>query len=374
MNVSIHPKYIREKTVANQENAMVPTLRILWYATFCWLLLPVSGHAALSAPEAADLLLAWIASATPALSGQHCLAVTSNVFQNGGYTITTDAAGCRGIDPGKRRWRIDAFTSEVFEENDNGKFVLPSGTRENGPLAHVAFLAGRTALLPKEAKVVEYASLGPDAPDRAYVLWMLAPERVEHEKGEIYTCPDRSRGSYWSGPTRLSLLDTKKGVLLNTIPIADPMDETDRFDLPYRIPATDGFPYYVPESAGKDKEGRPVLLRLGDRNGDGKAHEFYLASAGNCMLMLYAVFGYDPVKDAAVHYPVLVTSVENGKSNQFTTNWLNFWPVRREAKKGRSQWEVDLRGRAGCLERYTVAYDGEKRRFDGRLTVSDCQE
>jgi len=348
---------------------------IAFAALLCWLVLPGAAQAALSAPDAADLLLAWITATTPGLIGQRCLQVTSNTLRNGGYAIAVDAGGCPGMAArAASRWRIDAFTAEVFAENDQGKFVVPAAARESGTLGNVAFLAGRANLLPTDAKIIEYAALGPDAPARAYVLWMLAPKRNEHPKGEVYTCPERSRGSYWSGPTRLSLLDVQKGALRNTIPIADPLETGDSFDLPYRIPAASEFPYFVPQPAGQDQEGRPALLTLGDLTGDGKAREFYLASAGNCMLRLYSVFGHDPVKDQAVQYDVVLTSVEAGQETAAATNWLNFWPLKKGAPKGRYQWEVDLRGRAGCLERYAVAYDPAHGRFAGRLTVSDCQD
>lgn len=353
---------------------MTCRLRIFSFALLCGLLLPTTGQAALSGPDAAELLLGWIAAGTPGLAGQHCLQAASGTLQNGGYTIAVAAGGCQGLAWAKRRWRIDAFTAEVFEENEQGKFVIPAAARGSGPLGNVAFLAGRTDLLPADARIIEYAALGPDAPDRAYVLWMLAPRRNEHEKGEIYTCPDQSRGSYWSGPTRLSLLDTRKGVLRNTIPIADPLEEGDSFDLPYRIPASDNFPYFVPQASGKDQEGRPALLTLRDLTGDGKAREFFLASAGNCMLLLSAAFGYDPKKDQALQYDVALTSAEAGKVTDSTANWLNFWPLKKGGNKGRYQWQVDLRGRAGCLERYAIAYDAAKGRFAGRLTVSDCPD
>lgn len=354
--------------------AMTRTIGPALCGVLLLLLSPLTAQASLSAQDAARMLLSWLDAAQPQASSQQSLAVTSNVFRNGGYTITVDTDGCKECAPQKRRWRIDAYTTEVFAENDNGKFVVPETVTQRGPLANVAAFAGKTDLLPKEAKVIEYASLAPAVPDRGYVLWMLAPQRVAHDKGEVYTCPDRSRGSYWSGPTRLSLLDTRNGVLLNTIPIRDPMEEADRFDLPYLIPATQGFPYVVPEGSGKEKEGRPALLHLRDANGDGKPLEFYLACAENCMLMLYAVFGYDPGKDAVVRYPVLLTTAEKGKQRQETTGWLNFWPLQAGMQKGRYAWEVDLRGRAGCLERYALAYNGARQRFEGKLTLSDCQE
>ena len=354
---------------------MTQTLRLFLATTLCLLALPAAAQAALSAADASNLLLAWITATTPGQSGQHCLTPASSTLRNGGYTIVVDAGGCPGLAARPNsRWRIDAFTAEVFEENDQGKFVVPAAAQKSGPLGNVAFLAGRTDLLPPGARIIEYAALGPSAPERAYVLWMLDPKRNEHAKGEVYTCPDQSRGSYWSGPTRLSLLDTQQGVLRNTLPIADPREEGDSFDLPYRIPAARPFPYFVPQTAGKDQEGRPALLALRDLTGDGKDQEFYLASAGNCMLMLYSVFGYDPAKDQAVQYAVALTSTEAGKETVATTSWLNFWPVQKDAAKGRSQWEVDLRGRAGCLERYAIAYDPAQSRFAGRLTASDCQE
>jgi hypothetical protein len=338
-----------------------------------WLLAPATGRAALSEAQARQLLVAWIEADRPDL-GHGCLRVAASQYVNGGYTVALDASACVGAPLAGKRWRIDAATTEVFVENAQGKYVLPPSAAGRGALANLAFAAGHPELLPEGARVIEYAPLGPDKPQRAYVLWMVNPTRQPHEKGENYTCPDYSRGSSWSGPTRLSLLDTGSGSLRNTIRVEDPLAETDSFDVPYRIPGTESFAYFVPEGSGRDREGRPQLLRLRDLDGDGAAREFFLATTGSCMLTLYAVFGYDAAEDAVAAMPVTLASTTQGKTETGQVAWLNFWPVKTGGRQGRYRWEVDLRGRAGCLERYDVAFEPASGRFVGRLAISDCQE
>jgi hypothetical protein len=115
-------------------------------------------------------------------------------------------------------------------------------------------------------------------------------------------------------------------------------------------------------------------LHLRDLDGDGAAREFSLASAGNCMLLLYAVFGYDPATDTVAARPVaLTTRTADGKTETGESAWLNFWPVGTGGQGGRFQWEVDTRGRAGCLERYAIGFNKARQQFTGTLTVTDCQ-
>lgn len=346
---------------------------LLVAAVLVGLLWPRPGQAVLTEASAKHLLIRWIESGqSPRF--RHCHRAVEARFVNGGYTITVDNSACPSSPPHRKRWRINAYSTEVFEENEKGKFVFPMAATGGGPLANVAGLTGHADLLPPDARIIEFAALGPDIPDRAYLLWMLHPSRQPHAPGEIYTCPDRSRGSYWSGPTRLSLLDTANMTLRNTLAIKDPLGEDDVFDLPYQLPGTDGYPYFVPQGFGPERVGQPELLRLRDLDGDGAAREFSLASAGNCMLLLLAAFGYDPDSDTVRSLPVTLTvRKDRGATETTTDTWLNFWPLTTGGRDGRYQWEVDTRGRAGCLERYAVAYDRTHRRFSGTLDVSDCQ-
>jgi len=85
----------------------------------------------------------------------------------------------------------------------------------------VAVMAQPDLKLPKAAVVIERATI-PERihPNRELVLWMLPPQT--HDRGKLpgpdsYACPEMLRGSYCSGPTRISLLDTSANTVINTV-------------------------------------------------------------------------------------------------------------------------------------------------------------
>ena len=111
---------------------------------------------------------------------------------------------------------------------------------------------------------------------------MISP--TKNDRGPLseknpYTCPEYTLGSYFHGPTRLSLLDNHTKQLINTIQLTSP-EGADEFDIPYRI--RNGYYYAVPGVA-KDSEGKPSLLALRDLNGDGVAAESAFFQAEACM-------------------------------------------------------------------------------------------
>src|ERR1700754_2243212 len=74
--------------------------------------------------------------------------------------------------------------------------------------------------LPPGALVVETRPLElGENKHRAFVLWMLKPTKNPREDSEMYTCPEETRGSYYSGPTRVSLVDTASRRVINTIKV-----------------------------------------------------------------------------------------------------------------------------------------------------------
>src|SRR5215831_2262364 len=94
-------------------------------------------------------------------------------------------------------------------------------------LAPVAIAQSRISGLPPGAVVVETRSLA--GHNRVLVLWMLNPKRNPNNYGkdEPYTCPDYSRGSYYSGPTRVSLVNSVTNSIINTINIT-PGDDAEK--------------------------------------------------------------------------------------------------------------------------------------------------
>ena len=103
------------------------------------------------------------------------------------------------------------------------------------------------------------------------VLWMVTPKKnqTNYAWDEMYSCPEQSRGSHYSGPTRVSLVDWPHGKLINTIKIFTGDGEADSFDLPYQI--RKGYYYRVPAMVKTGIEAKPNLIWLKDYNGDGKS-------------------------------------------------------------------------------------------------------
>ena len=99
-------------------------------------------------------------------------------------------------------------------------------------LMQSAFGQTKPVGLPASAVVIESRQI---KPGRAIVLWMIQPERNEKDPTDpLYTCPDFTRGSHYSGPTRVSLVDEASGKIINTVKVASNPDE-DRFDIPFLI-------------------------------------------------------------------------------------------------------------------------------------------
>src|SRR5262245_60076601 len=129
-------------------------------------------------------------------------------------------------------------------------------------------------MLPSDAVVVEkqlvpHTAAGP----RMFVLWMLSPEKSECPSAEDWapSCPGSTRGCYFRGRTRVSLIDPVAGRLINTVDIKDPITGTDSFDVPLKLYSAS--PYHVAHGHGVK------LLALRDYNGDGAEAEFALFDA-----------------------------------------------------------------------------------------------
>jgi hypothetical protein len=221
--------------------------------------------------------------------------------------------------------------------------------------------------LPAGALVVEEIQLElRDGKRRALVLWMLRPKKYPRGDEEFYTCPEETRGSFYRGRTRVSLVEAAAGRVVNTLKVVQEYSHgEDEFDLPYRIHA--GSHYHVPGVA-EGREGRPEIMRLRDFNGDGRALEFALFDALACMGLETALFGYSERQDRVVQYPVRLESEYGGKRTTESLNWVDYLFGREQTGPGRWKFEVDYRGRGGTLDSYEVGYNAEAERFEGTVT------
>src|SRR5450631_3267568 len=77
----------------------------------------------------------------------------------------------------------------------------------------------------------------PVTPNRSLILWMVRPTKNPRDTpADPYTCPEQTRGSYYSGPTRISLVDVQTHKVINTVKISpEPGEGADEFDIPYSI-------------------------------------------------------------------------------------------------------------------------------------------
>ena len=220
--------------------------------------------------------------------------------------------------------------------------------------------------LPIGAVVVERRTLVlPNQPSRILVLWMIKPKRNPFEpKDELYTCPDETRGSYYSGRTRLSLYDPTSRKIINTLKVTpESEDNADSFDVPYSI--RKGY-YYRVEKPGN----KPTIMWLHDYNGDGKALEFALFNALACMGLETALFGYSERQDKVIQYPITLEVIENGRTTTQTQMWADYLMSKKPQSVGYWRYEVDYRGRGGSLDKWEVKYDRLKEAFEGRLTIT----
>ena len=218
--------------------------------------------------------------------------------------------------------------------------------------------------IPKGATILEERGL---PKHRKLILWM--PNAVKHpyENGDIYTCPDMSRGSFYSGDVRVTLVDLITGKVINTLEVKgndDSVDSTpqsrDPLDLPYAIRS--GYYYYVPNGSSKT-ERKPRIMNLKDYNGDGKALEFALFDAPACMGLPTSLIGYDEPKDRVIQYPITIHTPEGTTSD----HWLDYLFSEKPKRPMHWSYHIDYRGRGGTLDSFTVRYDPKRRAFDATI-------
>src|SRR5262245_57015999 len=134
--------------------------------------------------------------------------------------------------------------------------VITTGCGEPGGRLVIDRQDNEEVQLPSDAVIIEEQPLGSgNHPDRGLILWMVNPTKNPSDAQENpdapYPCPDKTRGSCYSGPTRVSLLNTATRTVINTIEIKDghfegmkgPQHKADSFDIPYAI--RKGYYYHV---------------------------------------------------------------------------------------------------------------------------------
>lgn len=237
-------------------------------------------------------------------------------------------------------------------------------------LGSVALSQAANYELPPGAQVIEVQPIQSiKHPHRALMLWMLNPLKVPRDNpDDIYTCPEYTRGSHYSGPTRVSLVDPRAKTILNTIKILN-FESHDTFDIPYRIESGH---YYHVAGVPQGKEGKPTIMWLKDYNGDGHAWEFALFDAIACMGLPTTLIGYSEARDRVIQYPVALTVMAGNQKSTRTYLWVDYLFIQRPASPGVWKYAIDYRGRAGTLHAYEVRYRPAEEKFSGqRISSAD---
>lgn len=208
--------------------------------------------------------------------------------------------------------------------------------------------------IPQNAVILEKAKINRN---RQLILWMPDPVKYPRDVNEIYTCPEETRGHYYSGVAKVSLVDLRTRKNVNTISIDANGEQA--LDLPYLIHRG----YYKVPKVDHNKEGKPVLMNLKDYNNDGKPLEFALFNALACMGLETTLIGYSERQDRVIQFPIELKA--NDKT--YYGFWADYLFINRPNKQNIWIYQIDYRGRAGSLDKYEFHYDRKNEKFAGKL-------
>lgn len=219
-------------------------------------------------------------------------------------------------------------------------------------------------LLPAGAAVIESVRLNVrSGRPRALVLWMSSRKRLVRPREDGY-CGDNVYGDYWSGPTRLSLVDSRRKTLINTVEVRSgpdgPEESMGQFRIPYLVPAI----YYHVARPNRKKEGVPRILFLRDLTGEGDRGQFVLFDYLACGIVSTGVFGYSSKADRATQFQV--ETITNRHRPELTM-WVPVVFERKPVRPGR--WRFTWEAGHGDMFRNheAVTFDRERQLFVRRL-------
>jgi hypothetical protein len=203
---------------------------------------------------------------------------------------------------------------------------------------------------------------------------MLNPKKVPSDYGseDFIPCPDQTRGSYYSGPTRVSLVNSATNAIINTVKIEGDSIEGVGFDMPYAI--RKGYYYHVSARVRRTVEAKPTIMWLRDYNGDGNALEFALFDAPGCMGLQTTLIGYSEKQDRVIQYLISLDVIEGTKQAHRNAFWADYLFNKKPLRRGYWKFEVDYTGRAGTLDKWEVRYNAARERFEGKVIIEQGTE
>jgi hypothetical protein len=230
--------------------------------------------------------------------------------------------------------------------------------------------------MPPNARIIETKQLPLNAGmPRTLVLWMVDPKAFPRhneqfvsadDDDDAYTCPDETRGWFYRGPTRVSLVDKAQNAILNTVEIKVALNNgwMDEFDIPYRIKPG----YYRVEQPLRAGEGRPLILDFKDYNGDGEALEFALFDKHSCSAVQTQLIGYSRRQDRVIQYPIELKGEWYAGSDP-TLLWLDRLALVSPTPDG--VWNYSIHFNYGGSADFRIRYDAMAERFRGTVEWQD---
>jgi hypothetical protein len=177
-----------------------------------------------------------------------------------------------------------------------------------------------------------------------------------------YTCPEVTRGSFYRGPTRVSLVDSRSGTIIDTAQIVLELKnaEEDSFDIPYWVKP--GFYRVLPPL--RKGEGKPEIVALRDYKGDGQAAEFAVYDAQSCSIVNTQLIGYSAKTDRVIRYPIRLSGAWLAPT-PLTVHWLWNWLTRTPNSPGYWHYTEEYNSGAKCT--YDIRYKGESEDFSASV-------
>lgn len=289
------------------------------------------------------------------------------------------------------KYRKDGGINEALYNSAQGKIFIEKmrEIRAHQSLVHKYHL-------PDGARIIERQALGAiGKPDRELVLWMQNPKAYV-SPDDHYVCQDYTTGKAGlTGKAFISLIDTKRRLIRNTIPFLiveyEFLDTTEAI-IKHIFHSNSALPIacvkkgrglcamsgkYFTIGGGEEEEGKVQLIKLMDYNQDGIQAEFALYCNSGCLGTTTKLYGYSKTQDKVMHYPINITLSEREYNDSTHFKDTTYHKLEYEIsglfaltpQPFPRKYAIDYQGRGGNYHRYKIDYNRREERFEVELNA-----